>query len=97
MDAGKAGAPKGKREVVGLLALHGFAAVERGGALRIDFEPFRLREVANTVANVFVARGVRFGPLDAKGPTIEGRYDVMEEAAYLLISGVDDKAIGGGS
>lgn len=97
VDAGKAGAPKGKREVVGLLALHGFAAVEQGGALRIDFEPFRLREVANTVVNVLVARGVRFGPLDAKGPTIEGRYDVMEEAAWLLISGVDDKAIGGGS
>ncbi len=97
VDAGKAGAPKGKREVVGLLALHGFAAVERGGALRIDFEPIRLREVANTVVNVIVARGVRFGPLDAKGPTIEGRYDVMEEAACLLISGVDDKAIGGGS
>ena len=71
--------------------------VEQGGALRIDFEPFRLREVANTVVNVFVARGVRFGPLDAKGSTIEGRYDVMEEAAWLLISGVDDKAIGGGS
>lgn len=97
VDTGKAGASKGMREVVGLLALHGFTAVESKGVLRIDVEPTQLRSAGNDVALALMNRGVAFGPLDGDGPKIRGEYDVMEEAAWLLVSGVDDKAIGAGS
>lgn len=96
VDAGKAGARHGVREVVGLLALHGFTATEDGVALRIRIEPHAMRAAANTVALSLMARGVKFGPLDSDGPRIEGRYDVMEEAAWLLVSGVDDTTIAAG-
>ena len=93
VDASKAGAPRNKREVVGLLALHGFTAVEQDGALRIDVAPIHQRSAANAIFNALTARGVRFGSLKSDGPRIKGIYDVMEEATWILVSGVDDRAI----
>lgn len=92
-DASRSGARKGLREVVALLALHGFQATESAGALRIDVAPTQLRIAANTIVNALAARGVRFGQLSGDGPRIEGRYDVVEEAACLLIAGVSDRLL----